>query len=342
MTELSQSSSSSVKLYWPIRQTWTITEESLLRMIDHIDGGENNATAELRSELKAVEAVPNLKYQIHPQYRNAISGKRAFFLFLHLYTTKPVSRIHAKFTFSIKSENYLTQFNNVFDEDQNGWGDEICHVKEFFDSRRNFIVDGKFTVEMKGLLIFDDEEMQKVVQLQASPLVQALWEREDKDFKIIVENEGTVLVHKYVLCARSSFFESMFRAGREEAKTDTLKIVDFNLKTIEKAIEFFYDQNIFASLNIDDGFELLRFADKYNIADLQDKLELHFTYLLSPSTVCQLANGSISSNSIKFRQICFDFMMICSKQNIPVENLDILDKKFAAELFQATFAPLSE
>uniref|UniRef100_A0A914PJY1 BTB domain-containing protein n=1 Tax=Panagrolaimus davidi TaxID=227884 RepID=A0A914PJY1_9BILA len=192
---------------------------------------------------------------------------------------------------------------------------------------------------MKGIFIFEDiEEIPKITQIQANPLVQELWENNIKDFKIEVGNEGNVMVHKNVISARSTYFEGMLKSGMKEAITNSVKITDFNLKTVKTAIEFFYDRNIFESLDFDDAFDLLRFSDKYQIIDLQDKLELHLIYQLSPLTVCKLSNGSVYSNSIKLRQTCFDFLMICSKHSIPVENLKNLDKDFAAELFLKTFS----
>uniref|UniRef100_A0AC34F3J6 BTB domain-containing protein n=1 Tax=Panagrolaimus sp. ES5 TaxID=591445 RepID=A0AC34F3J6_9BILA len=180
---------------------------------------------------------------------------------------------------------------------------------------------------MKGMLFFEDKEIPKIF-LGIDNLGQALWERDEyKDFKIIVGNEGIVMVHKNVLCARSEFYEAMFRAKREEAVTNIQKITDFNLKTVQTAIKFFYDYNIFESLNLDDAFELARFADKYNINDLQDKLELFLIYRLSLSTVCQLANTSKFFNLFKLRKHCFDFLMTCSKHGVAIDIVD-----FAAEL----------
>uniref|UniRef100_A0AC34FAW1 BTB domain-containing protein n=1 Tax=Panagrolaimus sp. ES5 TaxID=591445 RepID=A0AC34FAW1_9BILA len=323
------------KLYCPIEQTWTISDEKLKEI------KENQTGIQIYSENEEVKVVPHVNYYLNLEYKKLVSGSSAFFLYLHLSTSKTNSRIQAKYSFFIKSENYLTQFNNVFDDfgedEDDTWGDEICNVQEFFDSRRKFVVDGKFTVKMKGMLIFDDVEIPKIT-IQNGALSQALWRKEHKDFKIIVKNEGNVLIHKYVLSARSAVFEAMYEAKREEAITNTLKIIDFNLKTVQTAVEYFYDQKIFEYITFDDAFELLRFADKYDITDLQEKLESHLTYHLSPSTVCQFVNGSVASNSINFRQICFNFMMLCLRHAIRVDKYSILDKDFAAELLEKTLS----
>uniref|UniRef100_A0AC35FCB4 BTB domain-containing protein n=1 Tax=Panagrolaimus sp. PS1159 TaxID=55785 RepID=A0AC35FCB4_9BILA len=62
-------------------------------------------------------------------------------------------------------------------------------------------------------------------------------------------------------------------------------------------------------------------------------------FKLNTVKICKIANGSIYSNSIKLRQICFDFLMICLKHSIAVENLQNLDNDFAAELFLKAFSP---
>lgn len=60
----------------------------------------------------------------------------------------------------------------------------------------------------------------------------------------------------------------MFRSGREESKSNTLKIIDFNSKTVKAAVDFFYGRDIPDSFNFEDLFELFYFADKYAVDEL--------------------------------------------------------------------------
>uniref|UniRef100_A0A914PF19 BTB domain-containing protein n=1 Tax=Panagrolaimus davidi TaxID=227884 RepID=A0A914PF19_9BILA len=320
------------QFYSYIEQTWTVTEEELNELKD------KPQLSCIVSEEKDVVGISETKYFLKLQIARESVDKNGFFLYLRFSRPENSSKIRAKYSIFVKSENYSTQFDNIFyPEKTTGWGDEICPVEKFFE--RSFISDGKCIIEIKGILIFEEiNEMPKIV-MESAVLSRALWEKDEKDFKIEVENEENVMVHKNVISARSAYFEGMLKSGMKEEITNSVKIIDFNLKTVKTAIEFFYDRNIFESLNFDDAFDLLQFADKYQIIDLQDKLELYFIYQLSPSTVCKLSNGSIYSNSIKLRQICFGFLMICSKHSIPVENLQNLDKDFAAELFLKNFSP---
>uniref|UniRef100_A0AC35GW45 BTB domain-containing protein n=1 Tax=Panagrolaimus sp. PS1159 TaxID=55785 RepID=A0AC35GW45_9BILA len=320
------------KFYSYIEQTWTITEEQLNELKDQPQ------LSCIVSEEKYVVGIPETKYFLKLQIARESVDKNGFFLYLRFSRPKNSSKIRAKYSVFVKSENYSTQFDNIFyPEKITGWGDEICPVEKFFE--RNFIFNGKCIIEIKGILIFEEINEMPKIAMESAVLSRALWENDEKDFKIEVGNEENVMVHKLVLSTRSTYFEGMFRSGMKEAITNSVKIIDFNFKTVKTTIEFFYDRNIFESLNFDDAFDLLRFADKYQIIDLLDKLELHLIYQLSPLTVCKFTNGSIYSNSIKLRQICFGFLMICSKHSIPVENLQNLDNDFAADLFLKTFSP---
>uniref|UniRef100_A0AC34FAG1 BTB domain-containing protein n=1 Tax=Panagrolaimus sp. ES5 TaxID=591445 RepID=A0AC34FAG1_9BILA len=332
---ISTESSSINSYYVSIEQKLTITEEKLREIPD-----DGEMIREFESEKKEVTAMSNVKYFLQLFKNMADDEEGQFELFLNLLGNVNEKRVHGKFSFFVKSANYFTQHDYVFEENEDSWGDDICSANEFFNAKRKFILDGKFTVEMKGILIFEDTEIPKVIY-ESSTLCQALWQRDDKDFKFNVGNEGSIMIHKVVLASRSNHFENMLKSGMKESISNTLEIIDFHLDTAKLAVEFFYDRNIFESLSFVDAFELLRFADKYNIADLQDKLELHLIYQLSPSAICTLANGSISSNSEKLRQICFNFLMICLRHAIPVDNIGDLNSTFAAEIFQKALSPAS-
>uniref|UniRef100_A0A914Q8E0 BTB domain-containing protein n=1 Tax=Panagrolaimus davidi TaxID=227884 RepID=A0A914Q8E0_9BILA len=190
---------------------------------------------------------------------------------------------------------------------------------------------------MKGLLIFKGVVIPKVL-LNAGVLGQGLWERDDKDFKIVVKNEGSIKIHKLVLATQSDSFNGMLQSGMQEAITNTLQITDFNLKTVGFAVEFFYERNIFETLTFDDAFELLRFADKYRIPYLQDRLEFYLSIHLSPATVCKFTNGSIYANSTNLQRECSDFLMLCSRFTIAVDDLEELNNEFAAQMFKKSFS----
>uniref|UniRef100_A0A914RDF8 MATH domain-containing protein n=1 Tax=Panagrolaimus davidi TaxID=227884 RepID=A0A914RDF8_9BILA len=175
------------QFYSFIEQTWTITEEQLNELKD-----KPQASCIISKE-KDVVGIPETKYFMKLQMARESIDKNGFFLYLCFSRPKNSSKIRAKYSFFVKSENYSTQFDNIFyPEKTTGWGDEICSVEKFFE--RNFIFDGKCIIEIKGILIFEEiNEMPKIV-MESAVLSRALWEKDEKDFKIEVGNEGNVMV----------------------------------------------------------------------------------------------------------------------------------------------------
>uniref|UniRef100_A0AC35FIT1 BTB domain-containing protein n=1 Tax=Panagrolaimus sp. PS1159 TaxID=55785 RepID=A0AC35FIT1_9BILA len=164
-----------------------------------------------------------------------------------------------------------------------------------------------------------------------------LWERKEKDFEIIVafgkNYEKTVKIHKELLIAQSEYFEGMFRSGMKETITNTLKIVDFDFKTVNSAVQFFYGQQIPDSTSIKEMFELLRFADKYFIEHLRDYITTFIFLRLTPANVVEISNAIVSSNfAMKLREHCSDFLVACFDEKLEVKNIDILNEEFTVEL----------
>uniref|UniRef100_A0A914QKN5 Uncharacterized protein n=1 Tax=Panagrolaimus davidi TaxID=227884 RepID=A0A914QKN5_9BILA len=115
----------------------------------------------------------------------------------------------------------------------------------------------------------------------------------------------------------------MLKSGMKESILNILKIIDFNFTTVIAAIEFFYGYQIFNHYNFKELFELYRFADKYLIDDLMDYITLFISYRISPSNVAEIYNLAIASNCfMKIKEKCFDFLVFCMNENIPVESFD--------------------
>uniref|UniRef100_A0AC34FMV3 BTB domain-containing protein n=1 Tax=Panagrolaimus sp. ES5 TaxID=591445 RepID=A0AC34FMV3_9BILA len=252
------------KFYCPIQQTWTISENKILNMIS------KGRLMNFYSEKIEVSSFPNIKhsllFEVDPP---RINQEQSVSFYIVLYGADDDDlEIHGKLSLSVKLAAYSTSFDNLFTliKGKKALGGKIGTTEDLFEPKRRFIVDGNLVVEMKGILIFN-EDMPKIIHLE-NVLCQGLWEQNDKDFRMVARDNGIIKIHKIVLRARSPFFEAMFNARREEAETDTLNINDFDLKIVRTAVEFFYHRNIFNDLDIIDAFELLRFASEYNIADL--------------------------------------------------------------------------
>uniref|UniRef100_A0A914P8X0 BTB domain-containing protein n=1 Tax=Panagrolaimus davidi TaxID=227884 RepID=A0A914P8X0_9BILA len=193
-------------------------------------------------------------------------------------------------------------------------------------------VDGKFEIELKGMFIIERNEYPII-----SPITnKELWEGKKKDFDFIVafgkNEEKIVKIHKQLLLVQSEYFEALFRSGMKETITNTLKIIDFDFKTVNKAVQFFYGQQFPDSTSIKEMFELLRFADKCFIENLTNYITTYLSLRLTPANVVEISNAVVSSNCImKLRKICYDFLNACFHDSIPVENFERLNEDFAAE-----------
>uniref|UniRef100_A0AC35FCI6 BTB domain-containing protein n=1 Tax=Panagrolaimus sp. PS1159 TaxID=55785 RepID=A0AC35FCI6_9BILA len=201
----------------------------------------------------------------------------------------------------------------------------------FLNETNNFIGAEKIEIEIKGMFIIERNEYPSISRTSNN----GLWKNDvEKDFEIFVasknEKEIKIKIHKELLLSQSPVFEGMFKSGMKEANTNTLKIIDFNYETINAAIQFFYEFSEFYSF--EDLFELLRFADKYLIDHLTNYITSFISYRISPSNVCEIFNFAVASNFIesvsKLEKECYDFLVVCLNENIPVEKFDAVEKEF--------------
>uniref|UniRef100_A0AC34FG31 BTB domain-containing protein n=1 Tax=Panagrolaimus sp. ES5 TaxID=591445 RepID=A0AC34FG31_9BILA len=193
-------------------------------------------------------------------------GKSWIFLDLALGKEK---KVVAEWTFSIEYANWTKKIDHTFDKN-GGWGPMICTVEEIFDPNKNFIVDGKFTVQVEGLIKVENNLLKAQMELVKAKLISTkdLWGVGFEDFSIFVDKKE-IKVHKCVLAAHSTVFASMFNSGLKETAENKVEITDFSFETIEKAVKLCYDQIFYADLSLDESFSLLKFADKYNVTNIQ-------------------------------------------------------------------------
>uniref|UniRef100_A0AC35F4T4 BTB domain-containing protein n=1 Tax=Panagrolaimus sp. PS1159 TaxID=55785 RepID=A0AC35F4T4_9BILA len=113
--------------------------------------------------------------------------------------------IDAVFNVTIESANYVLKKHLTFGTD-NVKGEKLCTTEELFDPEKRFIVDGKMTINMEGILMIEKEaENEKLLECDENPdrnLCLALWKQENKDFTISADGKE-IHAHKNVLAARS-------------------------------------------------------------------------------------------------------------------------------------------
>uniref|UniRef100_A0AC34FIJ7 BTB domain-containing protein n=1 Tax=Panagrolaimus sp. ES5 TaxID=591445 RepID=A0AC34FIJ7_9BILA len=310
-----------VKIYRPINETWTFTNESFQEMLH-----PNNKIYFLS---KFGSVFPNIYHNL--RFGNTCQSKkekRIFYLEFFIFASRTIANI----SFNFKNVGIKFNLENVTSRSEAFFlpYERIAEAEEIF-------VGGICEVEISGLFEIEKDEYPNIPR---EYLNNEIWEKSEKDFDIIVisGNENTekiVKIHKQLLLSQSPVFEAMFRSGREEFLTNTLKIVDFDFSTVNSVVEFFYGRENLESFSLEEIFEIVRFSDKYVVESLTEYFTTFLSYRLSPSNICEISNAAIASNSmIKLRQTCFKFLVAFFKQTIPVENFDTLNAEFAAELFQ--------
>uniref|UniRef100_A0A914QFB6 BTB domain-containing protein n=1 Tax=Panagrolaimus davidi TaxID=227884 RepID=A0A914QFB6_9BILA len=292
------------KIYRHISETWVMTNEVLQRLTNYPEARVS----------KFGIAFSNIFYNFRLGFSNR-SEKRGQFLCMDLSIFG--SRTTANISVYFKGTNSKRSFKNVTDRSEM----MILPIKLFMDGLK----DGKCEIEIKGMFIMDRDEYPAIPR--SINIDYGLLENIEKDFEIILASENgkeeKIKVHKDVLIIQSPVFEGMFKSGMEESISNTLEIIDFNFTTVIAAIEFFYGYQIFDHYNFKELFELYRFADKYLIDDLMDYITLFISYRISPSDVAEIYNLAIASNCFtKIKDKCFDFLVFCVNENIPVENSD--------------------
>jgi hypothetical protein len=95
------------------------------------------------------------------------------------------------------------------------------------------------------------------------------------DFTIIDGESNKYKVNKGIISNFSSVFKVMIKGNFKESLSNVLIIEDFSTKIISSAIYYFYNNIINGNLEIKEYFDLLIFADKYDIKGLFIILEFH-------------------------------------------------------------------
>uniref|UniRef100_A0A914Z0R0 BTB domain-containing protein n=1 Tax=Panagrolaimus superbus TaxID=310955 RepID=A0A914Z0R0_9BILA len=193
-------------------------------------------------------------------------------------------------------------------------------------------------IKANGILMVEKEILKKSESFgnNRDALCLGLWNQENKDFTIIVD-EKEIAAHKCVLAARSPVF-----AGMKEAEENKVEIKDFPFEIVEAAIKLCYHYSLVPYATLNDKMIILQFFDKYNIQPLKNDLEAELISEIDESNVCLLTNCSLYSNASKLKENCAEFLRDCLESKKPVCDIDILDKDFASNLFKNAFCYVSE
>uniref|UniRef100_A0A914Y4B4 BTB domain-containing protein n=1 Tax=Panagrolaimus superbus TaxID=310955 RepID=A0A914Y4B4_9BILA len=212
----------------PILCRWKISKEKLLA----IRGNEDSA---IFSDFFVIEGIPNVKYRIGITH---FCKENKSALCFGLINSKEQSNINinVSYKFSIPTaDNIFGEKDELKTEDVHAYRTYIGTPDELFDPANNFIVNDYLTFVMEAILTVPKvKNVSNIQQSKCCKLGSKLWERDDKDFVIIVDGKE-IKLHKCVISAESLVFERMIESGMQESKESKVTIIDFNFETVEKA-----------------------------------------------------------------------------------------------------------
>uniref|UniRef100_A0AC35FZT4 Uncharacterized protein n=1 Tax=Panagrolaimus sp. PS1159 TaxID=55785 RepID=A0AC35FZT4_9BILA len=127
---------------------------------------------------------------------------------------------------------------------------------------------------------------------------------------------------------------------------------DFSFEVLEKAFKLCYHFGLVPDTSVEDGFEIYKFAEKYDIEPIRDYIELYLGNKITVTNFSEIINYAISINAMKLKDKCADFFIDClmyqmnkediSSKEIFLPNIDSVNADFVAEIHESLLCGTSE
>uniref|UniRef100_A0A914PV69 BTB domain-containing protein n=1 Tax=Panagrolaimus davidi TaxID=227884 RepID=A0A914PV69_9BILA len=311
-------------LEYPIALEFTVSKDRL----NTLKNSMNNECLESNKFAAFTDSGTKYFLQIFPNGdTDERRGETWVFLHLELGNEK---KVKADYKLLIKLANWSSKVDYVF-EKSTGYGASCCTTDELFDTNKKFIVDGKLTVKVKGILktVETNNEMGFLqTKLKWIRNLCNLWNIGFEDFTIVTADGKELKVHKCVLAAQSPVFAAMFKPHTKEAKESKVEMPDFSFEIIEKSIKLCYNHDFDADTSIDEAFTLFKFAEKYDIQIIKGDLQDYLADKINVSNLCEIVQRAGDENAVKLRNKCMDSLSSFLSKKKFVPNMEVLDKTF--------------
>uniref|UniRef100_A0AC34G6Q5 BTB domain-containing protein n=1 Tax=Panagrolaimus sp. ES5 TaxID=591445 RepID=A0AC34G6Q5_9BILA len=285
-----------------------------------------DANANLVSEEKTVEGMPDVKWHLQWNYSNT---DRTYRLYLNFESENEViyeTHLH-----------YFTQPDDTTAIRQTGTstGTKKIELQAFvFTAFAGSLLNGKLIIAVDGYFSYINKPTASFFT-QISPAASEWGLRlklSPKDFDFVVDGK-IIEIHKLLVASESPVFARMFESNFEEAKESKATITDYSFETVQSAIDYCYRQDISPYLeDVNNAINLLYFSDKYDFQTLKPILESHLSSakFLTKENISILASTADKANALQLRQACIKFMcsLLNKNQGFNAEEIAAFDPKF--------------
>ena len=291
--------------------------------------------------------------------------------FLHCTSDEPIVR--ASYSISILDHSGQQQrkcIQDLFEFKNNGFGwPTFVSQKDLKSPTKEYCFDDTLTILAEITIFGPMKEYKQTVstfksnQTIASNLTKLFCDSPTSDVTIIAlssdcpqtstgkrnhdamegstectQQEVRIPAHKCILSARSPVFRTMFASGMAEARTNEVRIQDFDAAVVKEFLRFLYtDQCEVAALQ-EHAEPLLGIACKYQVSGLQTLCENHLCTTLSTETVGNILYLSDLYDAIQLQNRALQYVAEHTKEVVTAGSIS---QTYSPELTQKIFSALA-
>uniref|UniRef100_A0AC34FRK0 BTB domain-containing protein n=1 Tax=Panagrolaimus sp. ES5 TaxID=591445 RepID=A0AC34FRK0_9BILA len=200
---------------------------------------------------------------------------------------------------------------------------KVSEIKRLF-------VGEKCILLLKGICIKKKQKRKRPFEGNSVASIM-LQNDEGKDFEIVVGGKR-LKIHKAIMGARGDFFNGLFNKDASWLEKEEVVLNEFSYSTVEKAVLFSYEQDIFTDIIEADALELIRFGELYGNLPLKKEAEEYLMKRIRIENVCTLANSSTFSNANLLTNACISFIFNTGKDLNTFPGFQSLAENFLNKL----------
>ncbi|PWA72362.1 SKP1/BTB/POZ domain-containing protein [Artemisia annua] len=126
---------------------------------------------------------------------------------------------------------------------------------------------------------------------------------------IISASNGSIAAHRAVLAARSPVFDRMFTQDLKEKDASAINIPDMSIELTQAFLSYLYSNNIEYQDFLSHRFDLLRAADKYDVADLKEACQENIIEDIHSENVLERLQISFMYHASRLKVCCIEYLV---------------------------------